>query len=252
MKTILRIALCALLLLPFLSDCRNSGKDEKRKTSLEMSIDIMKQKRLIKPYELTEREMELFQAVEQDQPLRIKDLVKSGADINAWNDYGETPLIVAAYGNKIKSAKILIANGANLNDMDEIGNTALIIASMYGHTEIAKLLVAAGADVNLASMDQSSPLYLAKDLEIVKLLLEHGADVNTKNSLGVSKLQADSMDGYSEIIRYLLEKGAEVNTVDRDGVSPLDWAIKYKRDDVITMLKAAGAKTGGEIESSSR
>jgi len=51
-----------------------------------------------------------------------------------------------------------------------------------------------------------------------------------------------SLYGRVEAVRTLLSKGAKVNVVTKNGVTPLSIATNHKNDEIIKMLKAAGAK----------
>ncbi len=64
--------------------------------------------------------------------------------------YGRTPLVIAAYYNKIESVKLLLSTpGVDVNASSDFGATALHFAAHRGHVEVVKLLLAAkGAKVN--------------------------------------------------------------------------------------------------------
>jgi ankyrin repeat protein len=63
-------------------------------------------------------------------------LIENGADVDAGDMYGFTPLMFASF----EFANLLIKNGADVNARNNIGGTALIWAELGGYTEIAKLL----------------------------------------------------------------------------------------------------------------
>ena len=63
-------------------------------------------------------------------------------------------MIAATEEGQIESVKLLISERANVNTFDSYGNTALMVASRKGFTKIAELLIAKGADVN-ATNDHS-------------------------------------------------------------------------------------------------
>ena len=80
---------------------------------------------------------------------KIKELIAAGADVNARDKNGETPLHAAASSYKRRGqAKMLIAAGADVNAWDKANNTPLHDAAGSGNAEAAKALIAAGADVN--------------------------------------------------------------------------------------------------------
>jgi len=81
----------------------------------------------------------------------------------------------------------------DLNAKDQYGSTPLIIASTFGRTEVAKLLIESGADLNMTSADESTPLHTAAFFcrtNIVQLLLDAGADKHLRNKYGSTPLES--------------------------------------------------------------
>ncbi len=77
----------------------------------------------------------------------IKKIIATGANVNARNAYGETPLMFAAFYGKTEIVKLLIEKGADVNAREFMGWTPLLFAARKGHTEIARILIENGADV---------------------------------------------------------------------------------------------------------
>ena len=108
-----------------------------------------------------------------DKNSHPKQYIENGADIEAKNDNGNTPLISAsAIGHDI--VKFLIENGADIEAKNNDGNTPLIRASVYhGCVEIVKILIENGADTeakNNAGYDFTSYLTKANKDEINKFI----------------------------------------------------------------------------------
>jgi ankyrin repeat protein len=94
---------------------------------------------------------------------------------------------IAAAGFSFEAVKHGLAAGANVNATDESGWTPLHRAAMRGRKEIAKLLIAKGADVNAKDKDGLTPLHYAAmrgRKEIAELLIAEGSDVNAKDDVG--------------------------------------------------------------------
>ncbi len=72
-------------------------------------------------------------------------------------------LFTAIQRNNFNVVKRLLASGADVNAPDEYGETPLHWATRYGHTALVEVLVANGADVNASDDNGDSPLHWAAD-----------------------------------------------------------------------------------------
>ena len=80
----------------------------------------------------------------------------------------------AANDGNIEAVKQHLADGADVNAKNDFGSTPLIAAALKGHKEIAELLISEGADVNAKNDRGQTPLDWA-EVEIADLLRKHGA-----------------------------------------------------------------------------
>ena len=70
-------------------------------------------------------------------------LLSAGADANAQNSnshWGTTPLHAAAHANQATIARLLIEHGAELNAKDQNGKTPLFHTTFHKAKAVAKLL----------------------------------------------------------------------------------------------------------------
>jgi ankyrin repeat protein len=73
----------------------------------------------------------------------IRCFINAGADVNARDCYGRTPMHVVFDFN---CTVLLLAAGANFNELDRAGRTAFELAMSRHHSSILPAFVAAGAD----------------------------------------------------------------------------------------------------------
>lgn len=87
----------------------------------------------------------LFRATREGNTDMVRSLVSSpGADVNAIDERGSTPLLEAArYGHE-DITRVLIAAGADLKAKDKDGKTALVLAVQGDHDEVVRVLKQAG------------------------------------------------------------------------------------------------------------
>lgn len=78
-----------------------------------------------------------------------RKLIAAGADVNAKNEHGTTPLHCAASREHADVARLLLEAGAEVNAQAKYGWTPLHFAAMNGRIETARVLIAAGADPSI-------------------------------------------------------------------------------------------------------
>ena len=69
------------------------------------------------------------------------ELIKAGVDVNNTKDcYGWTALHYAAYNGILVACQLLLDHGADVNARNDQGNTPLCLAKAWVHEDVAKLL----------------------------------------------------------------------------------------------------------------
>ena len=175
----------------------------------------------------------------------VKFLVENGADVDAEANDGSTPLHVAAFFGHLDVVKFLVKNGAYVNAMDNDGQTPLHVAAANGHLNIVKFLVRHGADANAKDRDGSTPLHVAASrghLDVAKFLVEHGADINAKDKDGWTPLHHAALFGHLDIVKLLIENGADVDAENKYGWTPLNVATPEVRRVLKSLIKEARSR----------
>lgn len=87
----------------------------------------------------------LFRATIEGNTDMVRSLLSSpGADVNATNERGSTPLLEAARYGHNDIVRVLIAAGADVKAKDKDGKTALMLAVQGNHDEVVRVLKQAG------------------------------------------------------------------------------------------------------------
>ncbi|MFP4026211.1 MAG: ankyrin repeat domain-containing protein [Candidatus Brocadiia bacterium] len=141
----------------------------------------------------------------------VEFLLAKGADINARDKLGYTPLMFAIHGRKSEVAVWLIEKGARVNVKEKNGYTALHNAAFAGMPKVVMALVRHKAALN-AKAGRETPLHLAAregHVDVARILLENGADANGGSGGFGTPMSLASMGGHEEIVELLKEYGAE-------------------------------------------
>ncbi|MDQ7055680.1 MAG: ankyrin repeat domain-containing protein [Persephonella sp.] len=92
----------------------------------------------------------LFEAIQEGDEQKVKELIEKGADVNARDKNNYTPLLRAVSRGNLKIVKILVEYGADINAKEKFfGYTPIHIAAMKGYTDVLIFLLKKGADPNV-------------------------------------------------------------------------------------------------------
>src|SRR5215475_3422682 len=172
----------------------------------------------------------------------LQSLIDKGADVNAKNRRGSTPLHWAIHDEA--KVRLLLSKGANVNARQAQGRTPLFLAAMLGDGfPTIRLLLSKGADPNLAAVNGQTPLMMAARLnvETMQLLIEKGADVNTKDGAGETALMFACVGGNAPAVQLLIERGADVKVMSKRNETALGFAATSGVQASVEMLLAKGA-----------
>lgn len=168
----------------------------------------------------------------------VKYLIKSGSNISATNNEGETALMEASYNGHLDIVKYLVSEGADVNSADNGGFTSLMSASWSENLEVAEFLLSKGANINAKCCNNKLSIVFEagriEKVEVVRFLIKHGANLN-------ESLHASAMVGDLKSVKLLLEKGANLNSLDRQGHTPLIMASWRGHINVAEYLIQKGA-----------
>jgi len=121
-------------------------------------------------------EEDLPSAIRRGDVAAVRSLLAGGADVDARDAEGWTPLALAARKGDAALVEAVLERHPDLErQQGERGLTALHVAAEGGHVEAAKLLLAAGARARALAATMDSPLDLAANEATYETLKQAGA-----------------------------------------------------------------------------
>lgn len=127
---------------------------------------------------------------------KVKNLISAGADINAKDQRGGTPLMWSVLADRRELTRFFIEQGAEINSQDNTGATALMAA-------------------------------VVKSPEIVPLLLEKEAEVDLQDNEGNTALMWAIKTNHFDAIPLLVNAGADITLTNKNGATAYDLALEH-------------------------
>ena len=185
----------------------------------------------------------LIDAVKQADTASVRALLQQ-VDVNAPEPDGTTALHWAAHGDDPEILDLLIQAGANVNATNEYGVTPLSLACITGSAVTIGALLQAGGDPEARTSGETALMTAARTggLDAVNVLLAHGADVRAKDpSSGQTVLMAAVAEAHPAVAHVLLEHGADLHAKSQAGFTALAFAVRAGDLESVKLLLAAGA-----------
>jgi ankyrin repeat protein len=157
-------------------------------------------------------------------------------------------LILAAEGNNLPEVERLLSVGAEVNARDRYGRTPLHWACYHGHVQVVKELREHGADIDAKDSDGNTPLPYACTMGHVSVVIEllslndsngttsRGANIEAKDNAGHTPLHSASWNGHLPVVKALLSGGADILACDIYGQLPIHVAVSRRRSAVAKYL----------------
>ena len=142
--------------------------------------------------------------------------------INSKDKNQETLLHKASEQGDLMAVQYLIQVGAQLEAKNSYGRTPLHSAKTY---EIAACLIQKGAQVDSIDEVNRTPLHLVERIQIAACLIQNGAQIDAKDRFGWTPLHEAVIRNRFDIVNCLVENGAQITARTNDGnETPFDLA----------------------------
>jgi len=143
----------------------------------------------------------LIAAAESGNPEIIREILKYRPNLEARDHPGRTAMFAASEyryndpdGARAKCVRLLAEAGADVNARDGDGNTPLHETFL---TEVEEELLRLGADVNAGNKNGETPIFTTVDLTAFSLFIAHGADLSIRNNKGETVIEAAKEKGHA-------------------------------------------------------
>ncbi|XP_044193731.1 ankyrin repeat domain-containing protein 61-like isoform X1 [Thunnus albacares] len=174
----------------------------------------------------------------------LRLLCEHGVNISAEveGESHQTALHLSVSYAALSAVQILTSYGADVNAVDSSGMTPLHMAAGILHKDIIAILIRQGADINMGVKHSgNTPLHLAvvamamktsktleEDISCISELLEGGAEPDAVNKAGMTPLQEACSMGNKELVDLLLRYGANINKLSRSGENCLFLFLNHR------------------------
>jgi ankyrin repeat protein len=235
-----------------LVECLNTGDLARFRLMLEAGV-------VVSPPagpELSPYQIPLFAAAEAGGAEAVVRLLEAGAD-PLLRDRSQRTALFAVSSEAV--ARVLVAAGCGLEDRDQFGWTPLTLAAVEGDLGRAAALIAAGADVN-ATHDRGYTVFMSavssmdRSPEVIALLIASGADPRAVTHLGYTAFhaaidvnggEANEEASVRSTLARIKASGVDIEARNDAGQTPLVRALLHGTPIEVRVLCELGADPDG-------
>ncbi|MEM7361765.1 MAG: ankyrin repeat domain-containing protein [Bacteroidota bacterium] len=187
---------------------------------------------------------------------QLQRIIDEGASVNYKDIWTKnTPLHTAAYYHKIAFIRILTQNGADVNAPDTYGFTPLHRAAKHNDRggkgkkkrrqerakEILAIFIEKNVHINAQNIVGETALHITarnkSSIYFARELIKNNIDINIQNKNGHTALHIAALYQNTTMIKLLLRYKADTTLQNNDKKTALDIALKTNNKKVIDLLQ---------------
>ncbi len=187
----------------------------------------------------------LHRAAHEGDTEAAAELIKNGADLEARDGSGRTPLLVAGFASQEPIVELLAEAGADMNAKEDRAYDIVTIAAVANDIEMLNLALKKGASAgNITSPYDGTALIAAAHLghhEVVDSLIKANAPLDHINNIDWTAvieavILGDGGPNHIKTLELLLKAGADKEIADGQGVTALEHARSRGYQEMIELL----------------
>jgi uncharacterized protein len=175
----------------------------------------------------------------------VRALIKEHADVNGPAADGSTALHWAVHWDDIGMVDLLLGSGAQVNAANDYGVTPVYLGCINRNSTIVARLLKAGADPTTALPSGETVLMACArtgDTASVQALLARGADANAKERLHQqTALMWAAAEKHPDTLKALLNAGARVESRSRIYTQTVSSTLATNRPDLAFTVRRGGS-----------
>ncbi len=141
----------------------------------------------------------LMYAAESGNPEVVREILRYHPKLEMRDHEGKTAVFAAGDyrsgdvdGARVECVRLLAQAGADVNARDNAGNTPLHETVL---TDVEEELLKLGADVNARNNEGETPIFTTFDDDAIPLFIKYGADLTIRNNEGKTVIEAAEEEG---------------------------------------------------------
>lgn len=184
---------------------------------------------------------DLMMAASRDQPSFVMKLLLAGIDPNQADAQRNTALHTAIMEESERVVKLLIEYPqVDVNAINQAGETPVMLAALRGRLAWVQALVQRGALINEAGFTALHYACSGPDNGVTRWLVEQGAELDARSPNGSTPLMMAAGYGSPDSLEVLLLAGANPRLSNDKGLTAMDFARQSGRPELVRRLEAAG------------